>query len=91
MRSNDIRVIKKSNASSYTTHPKAIGATMRIKYNKDDVTDVIFINDNNTFKLILTGLGALFVILSIVGTVMRITYKKNEQQNQENQYIDNQF
>lgn len=75
--------------NEYTNFPASLGSTQKVKYNPDNPKEAILPTQTNVANLVFTGLGGLFVILAIVGTVMRLRYKGDQVVEDSTSGIDN--
>lgn len=51
-------------SNSYVDNPLLVGTTVRIKYNKDDPSDMIFVNDSST--IVFPIVGGIFTVIGLI-------------------------
>lgn len=67
----------KKKSEHYSSTPDPIGTLVKIKYNPDDPSDIIWLNDKNNFILPIIG------ILAVIGGVLTIKDMPESNESQE--------
>lgn len=74
--------------NEYNTYPANIGTTQRVKYNPDNPQDAIWVRSNNTANLTLICVGAVFILIAIVGIILKLRYNAKQAGNNDTSSID---